>query len=167
MTRHAPDAGLPRRPRQYGAMPVARIVTLTFGGAWSGPELLTSISEQRGAIVNGWIRDAGSTDLTREMLAGTKSHMDVHVLTGANRGELSSLLELPQTCLKDGDFYVFRDPHDVWLRMLGFCALLAAALHPSRVPLERTESVDQTPVLLGLVVALRKPKESRALQCRR
>jgi hypothetical protein len=137
---------------EYGAMPVVRIITSSVNGAGLGPELLPSISEQRGANVTRRIREDGPTDSTREILPDASRHMHVHELAGSNNGDVSDFLELLQTCPKDADFHAFYEPDDVWLGMLGLRALLAAALHPSRVLLESAESVDQAPSLAGFGV---------------
>jgi glycosyltransferase involved in cell wall biosynthesis len=154
------DAGSSQRPPECGAVPVVRIMMSTFNGARFLPELLKSVARQTGVTVRWWIRDDGSTDSTREILADASKHMNLHVLTGPNKGVVFSYLELVQTCPQDADLYAFCDQDDVWLpakleraaQKISACGTGAPMLYCSRLIV-----VDSLLRELGLTLMPRRP----------
>jgi len=75
MTLYVSDAGSQRKPGEYRAISMVRIIMSTFNGEKSLPELLTSVGQKTGVTVGWWIRDDGSTESTREVLTDASSQI--------------------------------------------------------------------------------------------
>ena len=76
MTPYVPDAGSQRKPGEYRAISMVRIIMSTFNGEKFLPESLTSVGQKTGVTARWWIRDDGSTDSTREVLTDASSQIE-------------------------------------------------------------------------------------------
>jgi glycosyltransferase involved in cell wall biosynthesis len=88
----------------------------TYNGARFLEPQLESLSCQEGVIVDLCVRDDGSSDNTRELLAGRAAAWPQlrNIVCGTNLGPANSFLELLRTASPDADYYAFCDQDDVW-----------------------------------------------------
>lgn len=90
------------------------VLLSTYNGKRYLREQMDSILAQTYDNVSVWIRDDGSADGTKEMLAAFSARPKVHVVYGENVGFIKSFLSLLQLS-DEADLYAFCDQDDVWL----------------------------------------------------
>lgn len=94
-----------------------RVVVLmsTYNGEKYIREQIDSILAQRGNFqLDLWVRDDGSTDLTREILTEYANENKLSWYTGDNLGPAKSFIDLIHHC-KGYDFYALADQDDYWM----------------------------------------------------
>lgn len=89
------------------------ILLSTYNGEKYVEEQLESLFSQTYDNIKICIRDDGSSDSTLAIFEKYKSHMNVAVLNGKNKGYKKSFLEMLYT-VPDADIYMFCDQDDVW-----------------------------------------------------
>lgn len=96
---------------------MARVVIIisTFNGARYLSAQIESVLAQAGVDVTLWIRDDGSTDETRNLLAEYAADKRVQWFAGKNIGAADSFIDAVRLCDLQADYYSFCDQDDVWL----------------------------------------------------
>ncbi len=94
-------------------MPRVQVLLACYNGEKYIAQQLDSILGQTGVSVELMIRDDGSTDGTRDILADYDARFDrIHVLYGENIGSNAGFFTM--LSLADGEYVAFADQDDVW-----------------------------------------------------
>lgn len=103
------------RDREKKHMDKVCIMMSTYNGEMFLPEQLDSLLGQRGVDIEIYIRDDGSTDLTRDIIKKyIGKHANIHFTDGVNLGPGRSFWELLRS-VPEYDYYAFCDQDDVWM----------------------------------------------------
>jgi rhamnosyltransferase len=95
--------------------PQVSVLLSTYNGEKYLAEQINSILEQKGARVQLYIRDDGSTDRTRAILESFEQINQVHLSFQSNVGWKRSFTELLQTTPDEPNtYYAFADQDDIW-----------------------------------------------------
>jgi glycosyltransferase involved in cell wall biosynthesis len=92
-----------------------QILLPTFNGERYLSQQIDSLLGQDHADTDILVRDDGSTDRTREVLAGYAGNPRVRVVFGENLGVVRSFFELLRLSARDVDYVALCDQDDVWL----------------------------------------------------
>jgi glycosyltransferase involved in cell wall biosynthesis len=96
---------------------VIRVLLSTYNGARYLPELLDSVLSQDAPGVTLLVRDDGSTDGTRDILADYAArYASIRVMLGENIGVVRSYFALLSEPTGDDELVAFCDQDDVWQR---------------------------------------------------
>jgi glycosyltransferase involved in cell wall biosynthesis len=109
------------------------VVLSTFNGEKYLKQLLDSVMAQTYPHVRLLIRDDGSTDGTREILAEYCQSTEVRVIHGENVGVARSFWMLLREAVPHSDYVAFCDQDDVWLpeKMSRAVGMLDESVPPS------------------------------------
>lgn len=94
--------------------PHIAVLLSTYNGARFLSQQVQSVLGQRGVSLALWIRDDGSSDETRSILASYAADPRVRVLLGHNIGAAASFFTLLQAAEGEADAMAFADQDDVW-----------------------------------------------------
>lgn len=93
-----------------------QILLSTYNGEKYLKEQLDSLLAQDYPNIDILIRDDGSKDSTKQILAGYENHKNISVIYGSNIGITASFLELLKISDPEAEFFAFCDQDDVWLK---------------------------------------------------
>ncbi|MBF6648530.1 glycosyltransferase family 2 protein [Methylobacter sp. BlB1] len=92
------------------------VILSTYNGERFLSEQLESILAQQSVSIKLYIRDDGSSDGTRAILASfAQSHAHIEVEYGDNIGVINSFFALLRKIPPDAEFVAFADQDDIWL----------------------------------------------------
>jgi glycosyltransferase involved in cell wall biosynthesis len=92
------------------------VILSTYNGERFLTEQLESILAQQSVSIKLYIRDDGSSDGTRAILASfAQSHAHIEVDYGDNIGVINSFFALLKKAPPDAEFVAFADQDDIWL----------------------------------------------------
>lgn len=96
-------------------MKTVRVLLAAYNGEKYIERQIDSILSQQGVRISLLVRDDGSDDGTREILAGYAHRLEcVCVYAGKNRGAAGSFYDLLARTDMEADYYAFADQDDVW-----------------------------------------------------
>ncbi len=140
----------------------ARVTVLmsTYNGSQFLQQQLNTLYEQTYSNIRILVRDDGSSDTTRAILAHEQSKAKIDVVDGhTNLGPAFSFFELlQQAALTETDYVAFCDQDDIWLPDKVACAVKGLEENPDCPALycSRLELVDEQLRELGMTVKPRK-----------
>lgn len=92
------------------------VLLSTYNGERFLREQLDSILNQKGVLVDVFVRDDGSKDSTRDMLTEyAENNGNIHLDFAQNVGSALSFMNQLYSVPDDYDYYAFADQDDVWL----------------------------------------------------
>lgn len=122
------------------------VLMSTYNGSQFISEQVESIIRQQGVKVSLWIRDDGSSDGTRQVLAELqKTHSGIELILEENVGVSASFFRLLEKSGSRYDYYAFADQDDVWKpdKLIRACEMLDKGnLETPRMYYSRLEFVD-------------------------
>ena len=136
-----------------------QVLMPTYNGERFLAEQLDSILAQQGHFeLRITVRDDGSTDGTRAILAHYSQAHGVHVVFGERVGVNAAVMALVNGAPDDADLYAFSDQDDVWYPFRLQEAVTAIQARPSGRPLLWTCMEELTDEDLHVLCAMPRPK---------
>ena len=127
------------------------VLMSTYNGQKYLCEQIDSIVNQTGVCVEIFIRDDGSSDSTRDILADyVEKYSNIHVDFAENVGVGNSFMNVLYSVNGDFDYFAFADQDDIWLKDKLYEAVKMLQKNNKNLYVSNQECVDKDGNSLGL-----------------